>query len=158
MRHLIRISAIVLLATSTVGCSSLMRSAMVEERSSPHNMEETIKIISERAKLKGWSISEPKKLDQTIQKHGGPVVLPVSLLELCEPHHAGKLLANDNDRWVSVMMPCTISVYEKSDGKVYVANLKAKNMGGLMGGNVAEIMGGAVADAQEEFLTFLQKH
>ena len=156
MRHLVRISAIVLLATSTLGCSSLMRSAMVEERSSPHNMEETIKIITDRAKQKGWSISEPKKLDQTIRKHGGATVLPVSLLELCEPRHAGSLLANDDDRWVSVMMPCTISVYEKSDGKVYVANIKAKNMGSMMGGNIAKVMGGDVAEAQEDFLSFLR--
>ncbi len=155
MRGLIKLSVITVLLLSTVGCSSMMRSAMVQERASPYNMEETIKVISERARQKGWNISEPKKLDQVIRKHGGPVVLPVSLLELCEPHHAGKLLANDEDRWVSVMMPCTISVYEKSDGKVYVSNLKAKNMGGLMGGKVGEIMGGPVAEQQESFLSFI---
>ncbi|MDD5388233.1 MAG: DUF302 domain-containing protein [Gallionellaceae bacterium] len=74
-------------------------------------------------------MAEPKKLDQSIRKHGGPVVLPVTLVELCEPRHSSKLLANDGDRWVSVFMPCTVSVYEKTDGKIYVANMKAANLG-----------------------------
>ncbi|MDO9225684.1 MAG: DUF302 domain-containing protein [Pseudomonadota bacterium] len=155
MRNSIRLGAVLLLALSTVGCSSMIRTAMVNERASPYSMEETIKVISERAKQHGWNTSEPRKLDLSIRKHGGPTVLPVTLVELCEPHHAGKLLANDDDRWVSVFMPCTISVYEKSDGKVYVANMKAENVGSLLGGNVAEVMGNSVAAGQDAILGFL---
>lgn len=156
MRISPRITSVLLLALLSSGCSSLMRTAMVQERPSPYGMEETIKTIGEKARQKGWTVSEPRKLDQTIRKHGGPSVLPVTLVELCEPHHAGKLLARDEDRWVAVFMPCTIGVYEKSDGKVYVTNVKADNLGGLMGGTVAEVMGGAVAADQEEILSFLK--
>lgn len=156
MRTALRLGAALLITLSTAGCSSMVRTAMIDERASPYNMEETVKIISERARQKGWNVAEPKKLDQSIRKHGGPVVLPVTLVELCEPRHSGKLLANDGDRWVSVFMPCTVSVYEKTDGKVYVANMKAANLGGMMGGTVAEVMGGPVAAAQEEILGFLK--
>lgn len=155
MRNSIRLGAALLLVLSTAGCSSMMRSAMVSERVSPYSMEETIKVISDRAKQHGWNAGEPRKLDQSIRKHGGPALQPVTLVELCEPHHAGKLLANDDDRWVSVFMPCTISVYQKADGKVYVANMKAANVGGLMGGSVGEVMGGPVAEGQEAILGFL---
>lgn len=155
MRTGLRLGAILLLTLSTMGCSTLVRTAMVDERASPYDMEETVKVISERARQKGWNVAEPKKLDQSIRKHGGPVLPPVTLIELCEPHHSGKLLANDGDRWVSVFMPCTISVYQKSDGKAYVANMKAANLGGMMGGTVAEVMGGPVAEAQDEILGFL---
>lgn len=156
MRNIARLGAALLLVLSATGCSSIMRSTMVQERQSPYNMEETVKTITAQGRQKGWNVSEPKRLDQTIRKHGGPAVLPVTLLELCEPHHAGKLLANDDDRWVSVFMPCTIGVYEKSDGKVYVTNVKAANLGAMMGGTVAEVMGGAVAADQEEILSFLR--
>jgi uncharacterized protein (DUF302 family) len=157
MNTLSRLAVVSLLALSTAGCSSLMRSTMVEERQSPYNMEDTVKTIVAQARQKGWNVGEPRRLDQSIRKHGGPVMLPVTLLELCEPHHAGKLLANDDDRWVSVFMPCTISVYEKSDGKVYVTNMKAGNVGGMMGGTVAEVMGGPVARDQEEILSLLRR-
>lgn len=156
MRRSFRLALVFALALTASGCSSLIRSAMVHERESPHGMEETIKIITANARQKGWNVSEPRKLDQTIRKHGGPAVPPTTLLELCEAQHAGKLLSNDADRWVSVFMPCTIGVYEKSDGKVYVTNVRADNMGAFMGGNVAEIMGGPVAAAQEEILSFLK--
>lgn len=157
MRTLFTTGAVFALALSVTGCSSMMRSAMVDERVSPYGLEETVKTITAQGIQKGWNVSEPKRLDQIIRKHGGPVVPPVVLLDLCEPHHAGKLLARDEDRWVSVLMPCTISVYEKSDGKVYVANVKADNVGGMMGGTIREVMGGPVADAQEDILSFLSK-
>lgn len=156
MRNGIRFGIALFLGLSMMGCSSLMRSAMVAERASPYDMQETIKTISERARQHGWNVSAPKKLEENIRKHGGPIVSPVSLVELCEPHYAAKLLASEHDRWVSVFMPCTISIYTKSDGRVYVANVKAANVGGLLGGTVAEVMGGPVAATQEEILSFLQ--
>jgi len=156
MNNSLRLATVLLFALTATGCSSMMRSAMVSERVSPYGMEETIKTITANAVNKGWNVGPPRKLDQTIRKHGGPVVLPVTLLELCEPHHAGNLLANDADRWVSVFMPCTIGVYEKSDGKTYVTNVKADNMGSMMGGNVGKVMGGPVAAQQEEILSFLK--
>jgi uncharacterized protein (DUF302 family) len=73
-------------------------------------------------------------------------------VDLCEPHHAKKILEGDDTRTVSVFMPCTISVYEKSDGKAYVCSTNAKLLGRLFGGTVAEVMAGAVADSQAKFV------
>ncbi|MDD5388234.1 MAG: hypothetical protein PHD37_02740 [Gallionellaceae bacterium] len=53
MRTALRLGAALLITLSTVGCSSMVRTAMVDERASPYNMEETVKIISERARQKG---------------------------------------------------------------------------------------------------------
>ena len=35
------------------------------------------------------------------------------------------------------MMPCTISVYEKSDGKTYIGSMNAGLLGRVFGGTVA---------------------
>lgn len=51
-------------------------------------------------------------------------------------------------------MPCAIAVYSKSDGKVYVSNMKAKQMGDMMGGVVAEVMTDVDAD-QKKILEFM---
>jgi hypothetical protein len=52
------------------------------------------------------------------------------------------------------MMPCTISVYEKQDGKVYIAHVNAGLMGRLFGGTISEVMGGPLSDEQNQFVIF----
>jgi uncharacterized protein (DUF302 family) len=49
-------------------------------------------------------------------------------------------------------MPCTISVYEKSDGKVYIGTMNAELLGKMFGGTVAEIMGDSVAADQRKII------
>ena len=52
------------------------------------------------------------------------------------------------------MMPSIISVYQKSDGYVYIGTMNAGLLSTMFGGTVAEVMGGAVAAQQHKFLTF----
>ena len=53
------------------------------------------------------------------------------------------------------MMPCTIAIYEKHDGKTYVGYMNARLVGQMFGGVIDEVMGGPVAEAQDKFLKFL---
>jgi len=156
-KNIIYIIGLTLALSGLSGCGSMMKNMMVQERQSPYGLDETVAKIVSRAKEKGWKVpDEPKKMEKSIKKAGGPDLPPVRLIELCQPQYAGKLLAQDDTRYVSVMMPCTISVYQKSDGKTYVANMKARNFG-MMPGAVGEVMGGGVADDQDYFLEFLPK-
>jgi uncharacterized protein (DUF302 family) len=54
---------------------------------------------------------------------------------------------------MSVFMPCTISVYEKSDGKASIGTVNAGLLGRMFGGTVAEIMGKKVAADQKIFVS-----
>lgn len=134
------------------GCS--LKGMMVEERVSPYGLDETVERISANAKALGWVVAGVKKLDKSIKKHGGPEVLPVRLVELCNAKHAGRIMLEDDARYASVMMPCTITVYEKSDGKTYVTNMRAGRMGSMMGGTVSTVMEEVDAD-QQKMLEFL---
>lgn len=49
-------------------------------------------------------------------------------------------------------MSCKISVYQKSDGKTYIATMNAELLGKLFGGKVVEIMGDKVAVDQKKFV------
>ena len=129
---------------------------MILEKVSPFNHDETVKKISDATKAQGWVLSGIKQLDKSIAKNGGPRVLPVTLVEICNAEHAGKILRDDASRWSSVMMPCTISVYDKNDGKTYVGFMNAPLIGSMFGGLVGEIMGGPVADGQTKILSFLK--
>ncbi len=130
---------------------------MVKEQPSPYTVEETVARITKVAEADGWKVLGIRKLHESVKKGTGEDVLPVHLVDLCQPHHAKKMLEGDDTRVVSVFMPCTISVYEKSDGKTYVCSTNAELLGGLFGGTVAEVMGGEVAEAQAKFLEAVAK-
>ena len=130
-----------------------MPGMMLKEAVSPYGLEETVSMIKENALAQGWVVAGVKPLHKSVKKHGGPDILPVMLIELCEPNHAASILGNDADRLISVMMPCTITVYNKADGKTYIGYMNAGLMGQMFGGNVAQVMG-VVAGQQQSFIKF----
>ena len=141
-------------ALAIVSAIYFMPKLMLRERVSPYNLEETVERITESAEKQGWVVSSVMPLDKSVKKHGGGEVLPVRLVNICQPQHASKILSDDSARVVSVMMPCTIAVYEKQNGQVYVSTLNAGLLGRMFGGVVAEVMGGAVAREQQQFVDF----
>jgi uncharacterized protein (DUF302 family) len=128
-------------------------SFVVNEVASPSSVDETVARITKAAEGEGWKVLGVRKLHESIKQGAGIEVRPVHVVELCHPSHAGKILKEDAARPVSVFMPCSIAVYEKTDGKVYVASTNAALLGRVFGGVVAEVMGGAVAEAQARFVT-----
>ena len=128
---------------------------MLTERASPYGIEETVAKITSNAKAENWVISSTQLLHKSVKKHGGGDLPPVILINLCQANHAYNILKEDANKVISVMMPCTISVYEKSDGHVYVGTMNAGLLGTMFGGTVAKVMGGAVAAQQHKFMAFL---
>lgn len=128
---------------------------MILEKVSPYDsVEDTVAAIKKKVEAtEGWVVNGVKPMNKKIKKLGGPEILPVTLIDACNPHHAGAILKNDEDRYAAVMMPCTVAVYEKSDGKIFIGYVNARLVGQMFGGAVAKIMGGSVADEQEKFLT-----
>ena len=66
------------------------------------------------------------------------------LINFCQENHACSILKEDPDKVISVMMPCTIFVYQKSYGHAYVGIMNAGLLGTVFGGTVAEVMDGTV--------------
>jgi len=130
-----------------------MPGMMLKEAVSPYGLQETVDKISENAKQAGWVVAGVKPLHKSVKKHGGGDVLPVMLVNLCQANHASSILSQDADRVVSVMMPCTISVYQKQDGKTYIGYMNAGLLGQMFGGNVANVMG-TVSGEQQGFIAF----
>lgn len=129
---------------------------MLKERVSPLPYEETVQKIESAVTNGGWEISRKMDMQKSLSKFGKEVPR-VTLLKICEPNHAANILNDDDAMYVSLMMPCTISIYEKSNGKTYVATMRADVMGRIFGGTVAEVMAGSVAPETAEFTTFLDR-
>jgi uncharacterized protein (DUF302 family) len=131
-----------------------MPSMMLTERVSPLEINETVEKIKENALKEGWVIAGVSKMHESVKKHGGFDISEVYLINLCQAEHAYKILSQDDSKIVSVMMPCTISVYKKNDGKTYIGSMNAGLLGKAFGGVVAEVMGNTVAAQQQKFLEF----
>jgi len=132
---------------------SMMPSIMPYESLSPYTTEETVNKIKENAIQAGWVVPNVRPLHKSVLKHGGEKILPVMLVNLCQVDHASNLLKDDDNRKISVHMPCTISVYEKSDGKTYISTMDVELLGKTFGGKVAEILK-KVATDQQSFIEF----
>lgn len=127
---------------------------MLNERLSPYGTEKTVQTIQANAIKHGWVASDVISLHTSIKKYGGYELEPVYLVNLCNATHAYNILKKDKQKIISVMMPCTISVYEKSDGKTYIGTMNASLMGKMFGGDVAQIFGKDVAREQDMFIEF----
>jgi uncharacterized protein (DUF302 family) len=127
---------------------------MFTERVSPYGMEETIARIQQNVQKtgNGWALSGLRNPAKAVQTDGGNV-LPVMMIEVCSTKYSKPILKDDSMRFLSILMPCKISVYKKNDGKVYIANMNAGLIGPLFGSMVGEVMGHVAAD-QKKFLEF----
>ncbi|MBT8129315.1 MAG: DUF302 domain-containing protein [Gammaproteobacteria bacterium] len=125
---------------------------MLIEHESPYSVEKTVEMIRGNAINEDWVVPGVSPIHKSIKKHGGGELPPVMLINICQPDYAYDILKEDDNKIVSVFMPCTISVYEKSDGKAYIGIMNAALLGRMFGGTVADIMGEKVAADQRKFI------
>lgn len=112
---------------------------MFIENLSPMDFNTTVEKLLKEIEEKSWGISHIYDLQKTLAENGKKV-LPVKVLSLCHPHHSGRILEKDFERIVSSIMPCRLSVYEKSDGKTYVSRMNSFIVASSFGGIVQEVM------------------
>ena len=127
-------------------------SLMLQEYPSPYGMEETAARIQGNIQAAGWDLSGLRSPSNTIRKLGATVP-NVLLVEACNPDYSKPILKDDTTRILSILMPCTITIYEKADGKVYIGLMNSGLMGRLFGPMVTDIMQKVAAD-QQKFITF----
>jgi len=129
-------------------------SLMFEEQVSPFTVEETVARIQQNVQAagNGWALFGLRYPTRPVEAEGVSI-LPIMAIEACSPKYSGPILKDDKTRFLSLLMPCKISVYKKSDGKVYIGTMNAGLIGKFFGPLVAETMAGVIAD-QRKFLVF----
>lgn len=133
---------------------SLAGSLMFKEVASPYSVEETVARIQQniQAAGNGWALAGLRNPGKAVEQDGGNT-LPVLMVEACSTRYSGPILKNDAIRFLSILMPCKISVYKKSDGRVYIGMMNAALIGSLFGSEVGDLMTQVAAD-QAKFVTF----
>ena len=112
---------------------------LVVEKASKYTFVETVDRLTAEAKERAWNIPVIHDLQKSLAK-AGKNVNPVTVIEICKPEYSGQILELNYERMISVMMPCRISVYEKTDGKTYVSLIDGAAMAKNMPENIKNVM------------------
>ncbi|MDH5394086.1 MAG: DUF302 domain-containing protein [Gammaproteobacteria bacterium] len=126
---------------------------MLREVASPFGVEETAARIQRNIQslsANGWSLSGLRNPARAVAKSGTNVP-PTLLIEACSTKYSGPILKQGGTRILSILMPCTITVYKKDDGKTYIGLMNSALMGKMFG--VGDVMAKVQKD-QQQFVTF----
>lgn len=124
----------------------------INENRSKFGFEKTVELIVAEAEKREWKIPAVHDLQQSLAK-SGKTVRPVKVIELCKPEYSGKMLELNDERIVSVMMPCRISVYEKDDDKTYIALMNT----GMMAAEMPDIIAAVMKTASDDTIEIVKK-
>ncbi|MBS4023132.1 MAG: DUF302 domain-containing protein [Dethiobacter sp.] len=118
---------------------------MILENESKYGFAETVELFEQNVAAAGWSVVGVYDYKEILAQKGFDI-LDIKIFALCSGKYSAAILELDHERMVSPLMPCTISIYEKSDGKTYIAQLNAGEMAAPFGGVVAEVMEAVAID------------
>jgi uncharacterized protein (DUF302 family) len=125
MKYIIAIFLLVFSVSLSYGNINSKGEGMFLENESKYDFAETVKLVTEELLENGWKIPATHDLQQTLKKSNYDV-LPVTVIETCNPNLAVKILERDEERIVSSLLPCRMSIYKKADGKTYISRMNAK--------------------------------
>jgi uncharacterized protein (DUF302 family) len=134
----------------------MMPGTMMVEEKSTLDFDETVQAIQDNAAEQEWSVPRVLRLDQSLAKEGYEV-RPVAVIDLCKADLSSQILAQDDARVVSSLMPCRVAVYEKSNGEVVLSRMNTALMSRMFGGVITDVMGEATAQTEEIFAPVVEE-
>jgi uncharacterized protein (DUF302 family) len=129
---------------------------LIIEQLSPHDFDKTVEMLTEKAAQKEWNMPALHDLQQSMAK-SGKIVKPVKVIEICKPKYSGQMLEKNDERIVSVMMPCRISVYLKDDGRTYVSLINGSALSSEMPESIKNMMTEASDEVFEIVRSVIEK-
>lgn len=128
---------------------------LIVESESKYNFVQTVDTLTKVVEANKWKVITVHDLQSSLKKNSKEV-LPVKILEICNPNYSYNVLSKDDFKLFSSMMPCRISVYEKTDGKTYVSRINPQFMSEMLKDKQCKSMNNALKDI-EEFISVITK-
>lgn len=136
------------------GCS--VGHTMIKENLSPYPFDKTVDVIVDNAQAQKWSVPKVYDFQALLIEKGEEDPGKIKVVKLCKASIASKMLTPDDSKYVGAMMPCSIAVYEKQDGKTYVSSMNMSLMATMFGGEIGDILE-QVAMEEKSILQFLHE-
>ena len=127
----------------TFTCGILyLRASLIHETPSQLSYEDAVRQFPVNASaIPGWTIRS--------QKCGLPAA-KIAVFELCSRTYTAPLLASDPQ--LGSIIPCRVAIYEKADGRTYLATLNSSLFMRLIGGNPADVFTRRIIPEQQKML------
>lgn len=135
----------------------LMPAMMLSVYPSRYGFEETLALLQRETENMGWKVSKVYDIQQSLKNAGHEDMTRASIVSICQPHHAYRILNNDDNKKVLAVMPCRVGIYEGKDGKTYITEMNIGLMGKMFGGTIAEVMGNAAADERQILASLIER-
>jgi len=132
---------------------------MFLQTESTRALAETVKIFKEEIAAGGWSILNMTNMAGVLSEKGY-TISPVLIFDVCSGKYSAQILARDEQRFVTPLMPCRVSIYQTSQGKVIIARLNAGSMAPMFSAELADIMtksGKEIEEVIEKTMARLKK-
>lgn len=135
----------------------LMPNLMLVTHESKLPFDETVETFIQQAQNMGWQVPKVYELQNSLAKAGHEIP-PLKVVSLCQPHYAYQVLAKDENKRVSAIMPCRIGIYQKSNGKVYISEMNIALMSKMFGPDVARAMASVSAEEDQMLAGIVAGH
>lgn len=112
---------------------------LVQVVQSGKSFSQTLKTFKKEVAQAGWSVLNMNNMAGVLSERGF-TLHPVVTLDVCKGKYSVQILSNDAYRPISAFMPCRVSIYQTSDGKVFMARMNTGAVVSMMPPEVAEIM------------------
>ncbi len=112
---------------------------MFLQTESPKSLPETVAVFKEEVAVAGWSILNVTNMAGILSKKGY-TLSPVLIFDVCSGKYSARILAKDEYRFITPLMPCRVSIYQTSKGEVIISRLNAKSIALMFDAELAEIM------------------
>ena len=119
---------------------SLMRKMMFSVHGSQLDFDETVSALREAAEHHGWDVPMTHDLQGCYHEAGLEDMTRVTTLYLCYPDGGYRILQDDANKPLAVMMPMGVSVYETSEGEVFIAGMNLGRMSTMFSGTAKEVL------------------
>lgn len=144
------VSSVILL----IALLTMMPRMMIVSHQSKFDFETTVQAIEDAiAQSDGWSHKGTSYLHTDIKKStGNDIGVKIAGVNLCKGNYAETILRDEKARFVSCLMPCTISVWQDNNGAVHISEMNIPLMGKLFGGTISKIMTDKVGPEEKAML------
>ena len=125
-----------------------LRHNLIQEIPLAEDFSHTADKVGPIAQKYGWRVSYndcglPRLVDNQ----------PVEVYRFCKSRYAYELLQNEDDRKIACILPCAMSVYQKSDGVTYLSKLNMPLITQLLGGSSIGIFNEKISPEQRAIMS-----
>jgi len=122
------------------------------------SFDETVDALTKSAQENGWKIPMVHDLQKNYQEAGFEDMTRATIVYFCNPSGGYRILKEDENKPMSVMMPMGVSVYETQTGDVLIVGMNLERMSMMFGDDVKNVLRESAVNYTNSMASFATPH